>query len=482
MHPMITIVPIGLGQPETLTAQCEKALRNAARLFLRTGRHPLSAWLDSMNIPYQTMDAIYDASENFEEAYAQMASILWEQARQKAVVYAVPDSLQDASVAMLYATQPSDDSRILQLPGVSVTGIILSAGRSLLQQQDLRLISAANLTQNEFEPGLPLLVTEIDNAQLAGDLKICLSEYLEDEATVYLFQSDKDQRHLGFRALPLYELDRLKKYDHLTAMLWPGAGLLERSRYTARDLVRVMDSLLAPGGCPWDRDQSHASLRPYLVEEAWEAVNAIDEEDYDHLADELGDVLLQIVFHAAIGKRFDEFTLTDVTTHICEKMIQRHPHVFGHATAGSAGEVADSWETIKRRETGSRTVGESLEDVSVGLPALKYAIKLQKKAMQLPGFRREPKRIAVDIQDCAAQLILPDGKLNEKALGLLLLRSTELSHRCQADAEILLHETADLYKQSFQQYERQLLAEGKPPEDMNAEELYARQKLQINPS
>ena len=199
----------------------------------------------------------------------------------------------------------------------------------------------------------------------------------------------------------------------------------------------------------YEYHQTHDTLKPYLVEEAWEAVNAIDAGDMQHLADELGDVLLQIVFHASIARSYDEFTLTDVTTHICRKMIGRHPHVFGAGHFDTAEQVSDRWETMKLRETGSKTVGESLEDVSPGLPALKYAIKVQKKAMQLESYRRDPAVIRREITACSEKLLSPDGKLDPEVLGELLLRCTELSHRCGQDAEIILHETVDRFKSAF---------------------------------
>ena len=135
------------------------------------------------------------------------------------------------------------------------------------------------------------------------------------------------------------------------------------------------------------------------MEEAWEAVNAIDEGDTDHLADELGDVLFQVMIHSAIGTAFDEFTLTDVLSGICRKMIQRHPHVFIVSHGESAEDVSQGWEARKRKETGSRTVGETLDDVSSFLPALKYSIKMYKKLAQLPACARDPRvRIAEEIR------------------------------------------------------------------------------------
>ena len=158
-----------------------------------------------------------------------------------------------------------------------------------------------------------------------------------------------------------------------------------KETYSLQDLIEILRILRAPGGCPWDRAQTHLSDRRNFVEEAYEAAGAIDEEDPDHLADELGDVLLQVVFHASVGASHGEFAIGDVTTDICRKMIYRHAHIFGTDHCATAGEVADNWEKLKKAEKGLHTQSEVLADVSRSLPALTRAHKVQKKAAQV-GF------------------------------------------------------------------------------------------------
>lgn len=146
-----------------------------------------------------------------------------------------------------------------------------------------------------------------------------------------------------------------------------------------------MEILRGDNGCPWDREQTHESLCRYLIEEAWEAVGAVNEDDPDHLADELGDVLLQIVFHASIGRTFGTFNINDVTSYICRKMIYRHAHIFGQIHCDTAEQVSASWEQLKKKEKGLQSQSDVLKDVSKGLPALMRAGKVQKKAKQV-GF------------------------------------------------------------------------------------------------
>lgn len=146
------------------------------------------------------------------------------------------------------------------------------------------------------------------------------------------------------------------------------------------ELLDIIRRLRAPGGCPWDREQTHLSLKKHLIEEAYEAADAIDEGNSDKIADELGDVLLQIVMHAQIGSEEGTFDINDVTDAICKKMIVRHPHVFSDVTAETSDEVLKNWDEIKKRERGQKTTAEAMESVTRSLPSLTRSTKIIGKA------------------------------------------------------------------------------------------------------
>ena len=258
----------------------------------------------------------------------------------------------------------------------------------------------------------------------------------------------------------MYQLDSLKTYDHRAAVVVPGISDLNRNHFSFNDLVRIVSRLRAPDGCPWDRIQTHMSLRPYMVEEAWEAVNAIDEENMEHLSDELGDVLFQVLIHASIGESFDEFSLTDVLSGICKKMIRRHPHVFKAASGETAEEISSGWEARKRTET----------DVSQALPALKYSIKMYKKLAQLPAFRRDPEIIAQEIQENSRSL-LSDGNLDVQSMSRVLMKCTELCYRTDEDAEIILHQGVTRLKKRYQSAEKTVFRDEKRPESLTFQQL-----------
>ena len=153
-----------------------------------------------------------------------------------------------------------------------------------------------------------------------------------------------------------------------------------KDRYGFEDLVEIMRILRAPGGCPWDAKQTHQSIRKNFIEETYEAVEAIDAEDPVLLQEELGDVLLQVVYHAAMEEEQGTFQIMDVCDGVCKKLIHRHPHIFGDVEANTAEEVLSNWESIKQEEKGQKTAAQTLESVSKALPALMRAEKIQQRA------------------------------------------------------------------------------------------------------
>lgn len=191
------------------------------------------------------------------------------------------------------------------------------------------------------------------------------------------------------------------------------------------EFCKIIKRLRAPGGCPWDMEQTHTTLAKHLVEEAYEAYDAIMDEDSHHTMDELGDVLLQIVMHATIAEENGEYTIDDITDNVSEKMITRHPHIFGDVTVNSSTDVLDNWEEIKRRERGQVKLSESIEDVTRSLPALSRASKIIKKvrkAKAIPEYEKSVLPEGFDIED-------------ENALGQCLFEICALADRKNLDPE-----------------------------------------------
>ncbi len=244
-------------------------------------------------------------------------------------------------------------------------------------------------------------------------------------------------------------------------------------KYTFEDLLHVIEKLRAPGGCPWDAEQTHESIKKNLIEEAYEATEAIDSGNGAVMADELGDLLLQIVFHSQIGKEEGAFTIDDVTTAICEKMIRRHPHVFADVTVKDSAEVLANWEEIKKKEKGQRSRTESMQTVSRYLPALMRAGKVQEKAAKV-GFDHACAADALSkVREEADELsaALRENTNVSEEIGDLLFAAVNTARLAGVDAEEALTAATDKFVRRFAFIEETAHKSGKTLDTMSINEM-----------
>lgn len=472
MKPNITALSLGPGDPQLMTLQTADTLRTAKHLILRTAQHPVAAWLTEQGIAYESLDPLYDQYEDFDALYRAMADTLWAAARKSAVVYAVIDAATDGSVAMLARTVP-EDGKLTRLAGVTMADSCMARLPAALTCGDgLRTMPANAWSLSSPDPRVPLLICEIDNPVLASEVKLWLSDVYDDEMEVILFPSTVKSLRKPV-TVPLCEIDRQRTYDHTVSVYLPAVPLTQRQRYDFGDLMEIMEILRGEDGCPWDRQQTHQSLRKYLIEEAYEAAGAIDEDDPDHLADELGDVLLQVVFHASIGRSFGDFTLSDVTTAVCRKMIRRHAHIFGTDKCNTVDEVNANWEKIKREEKGLVSTGSVLADVSIALPALTRAAKVQKKAAQV-GFDWDTAIDALPkIQEEADEVRAELENKRDPAmeLGDLLFSCVNVTRLAGCDPEESLKMATEKFINRFKTMENLIISDGKSLEGLTLAEM-----------
>ena len=427
----LKIISIGPGDPSLINEVTIQAIRTADPLVLRTGHHSLTHWLKTSGVSFQTLDYLYETSSDFDLLTKAAAERLWALASDNPeTVLAVPDSMTDHIVDELYASCP-ENGELECIPGFSFADFYLPACRPFFSTSDIRICPAASFTESGYDPSRPILVTELNDSITAGIIKQQLSSCIRDDETIVFLNGDAS----AF-PIPLFELDRQSEYNHLSAVAAGPHSYSQRSRKTLEDLVFIMDRLRSADGCPWDRAQTHSSLKPYVVEEAWEVVDAIQEKQPDHLAEELGDLLFQIVFHASIGKSYDEFTIDDVLSCICEKMIRRHPHVFENTFCGNphANYNPESWDLIKQREAGRKSPVEALNDISPALPSLRYAEKAIRKLKAIPGIPDPGAEELISmIRNSAVQF-------SEDSLSTILFFCAYLSERLHTDSEVLLRQ------------------------------------------
>ncbi len=242
-------------------------------------------------------------------------------------------------------------------------------------------------------------------------------------------------------------------------------------RYTVADLQEILRLLRSPEGCPWDRAQTHTSIRANMLEEAYEAADAIDEGDFDHLKEELGDVLLQVVFHSAMAEDEGKFTLDDVVTGVCDKLLFRHPHVFGDVVAADATQALSAWDAQKREEKGQKSATDTLRSVARALPALVRAEKIQKKARKF-GFDWDDVAPALDkVDEELAELreAIRDQTNIQEELGDLLFAAVNVGRFVDVEAEVALQGTCAKFIHRFAKMEA--LAGDTPMEGMTLSQL-----------
>ena len=255
------------------------------------------------------------------------------------------------------------------------------------------------------------------------------------------------------------------------------AEFAEKDRYTLEDFREIMKILRAPGGCPWDAAQTHESVRNNLLEEAYELAAAIDHNDAENMKEELGDVLMQVIFHSLMEEEKGSFTLDDVADAAVRKLIFRHPHVFGEIRAASAEEALDRWESVKRVEKKQESTAAAMSDVAETLPALWRAAKVQKKAAKVgfdwPDVTGALEKIREETEELCQAIEKDDAGNMEEELGDLLFATVNAARFLKVDPEKALHKSCEKFIRRFRLMEDTVLREGKRPEEMSLDELEA---------
>ncbi len=436
---ILTVVALGPDSGELLTMGALEAMRRADALVLRTQRHGVAKMLDAQGISYKTLDALYETCEDFDQLCDAAAKALVKKALAcENLCYAVSEPGSDATVRALASALP-DAIELRVMGGVSLADCAACAVLPYgVNTENMRAVTALSTQEMRVQADCPQVITEIDSKYIASDVKIWLSDLFNDEMTVY-FIENAALSGVKAREIMLCDLDRQAHYDHRTAVLVPRVSVYERSRATYEDFVEVIARLRAPGGCPWDRAQTHHTLRQYMIEEACEAAEAMDGDDPQKIADELGDVLLQVVLNSCIGAEHRAFTDRDVTSMATHKMITRHEHVFGKAKADNAQAVLSVWENAKKKERGEQSALERVLDVAPALPGLMRAQKCIRREWQAKGethtARELLEQLRADVDALSGQ------NAGEGQLGAALERLCALAHVMDLDAESALRST-----------------------------------------
>ncbi|MBR7111054.1 MAG: MazG family protein [Clostridia bacterium] len=358
----MSITLVGLGtKPEHLTKQGENAIQKAKNVVVTTSKSPTYAYFE--NIKHTTLDSFFDNSDDFDQMSEKTCEYLLS-LKGKTVLCSIGDGVSGSIVQKLF--EKTNDIEIV--PGVaSVTALKSKSGFCDSYTHYTATDFLANVPV-EINRNYPTFITEIDDKYLASDLKLILLDKIGECEIIFLKRTQK--------LINVVELDR-QNYDHTACLIIPPKPLTERERYGFSDLIEIMKILRAPTGCPWDREQTHQSIRKNLIEEAYELDEAIEKEDTDMMTEECGDVLLQSAFNALIGEEEGEFTLSDVLSMLCVKLVNRHTHIFGDIKAENALEALTAWENAKKKEKEGKG---KFDSVPRAMPALLRAQKILKCA------------------------------------------------------------------------------------------------------
>ena len=467
---MLTIVTLGTGNEMFLTRGVENALHAADCVVLRTERHPMADYLRAEGIAFESLDALYDACEDFDAFNRAAAVELLSMSREGNLCYAVSDASFDTTVSTLQRLKPRD-TQVAVLPGVSHAERCLSLIDN--HRDALRLYTAESFLLSRVSPEEDLLLLELHSRECAGECKLKLMELMPEEEEIVFITGNEKTGELKHSLIPLFKLDRQKHYDHLTAVFIPGVEMLKRERFDMDDLMHVVRRLRAPDGCPWDREQTHETLLTDLLEESYEFIQAVRDEDIDHMYDELGDVLLQVALHTEIARQCGEFNLNDVTSAIAGKMIERHTHVFGQVKADTSEDVLNNWEALKREQRGIQTHADAMDNVSTGLSPLMRAAKVQKKARKV-GFDWDNAQEALyKVHEEADEVLdnLKNGADPEEELGDLFFAAVNVCRLCKKDPDLALHAATNKFIHRFRKMENAIKTAGKSIEDLTLSEM-----------
>jgi len=379
---MIFVVGLGPGDPGLISRSAWELLTNpTVTVVLRTSRHGAAAALLDAGVNFSTYDHLYVSERDFAALYERIADAVL--ALPGEVVYAVPGSpfVAEDTVLLIKRGAEARSRAIRIFPAVSSLEAV--CGELLLDPtRGLATLDALG-DASQINPQWGLLLTQVSSRLAASELKLKLLEVYPPEHCVSIVRS-AGQTCASKSDVTLAELDH-REFTHEDTVYIPRYNEAHHLGTAMEAFARLLDTLQGEHGCPWDREQTHLTLRPFLIEETYEVLEAIESGDSDALAEELGDLLLQVVFHAHIAHREHRFDLVDCIEAISRKLIRRHPHVFDGLQVSGADEVLANWQRIKQGERLAAAQLGMLDGIPKGLPALAQAYKLQHKAKQV-GF------------------------------------------------------------------------------------------------
>lgn len=485
MSAKITVVGLGSGDPDRLTLGSLKRLQGAKQRYVRTKDHPVVTWLEETGVSFSSFDEVYESRDDFPSVYLEIVERLIAVAGSVAegdeILYAVPGHpmVAEATVKLLRERCP--------LVGIELNVI---GGESFLDEafvrlgfdpiEGFKLLDASEITGERLDPRLHTLIGQVYDEFTASDVKLSLMEIYPDDYQVIVGHALGVDGLEQIVSVPLYELDRVQGYGNLSLVYVPASSDDSLRIRSFQRLHEIMTILRSPDGCPWDREQTHQSIRKNLIEETYEVLETIDDDDPDHMREELGDLLLQIMLHSQMEEELGTFTAYDVIQELNEKLLYRHPHVFGDLSAEDAEAALKNWDAMKAEEKRRKGLQpeklSALSGVPRDLPALMKAYKLQKKAAKV-GFDWDSidgvwDKLSEEIAELK-EAVGEGATLEEQTLELgdVLFSVVNAARYIGVDPEEALSLTIAKFVRRFSYVEEQLYQAGKTPKESTLREM-----------
>lgn len=481
---MIYIIGLGAGSEKHLTKETIDVLKDSSRhLFLRTEIHPTVSYLKEENITYKSFDYLYGEAQDFEYIYKTIAAELVTLAQIEEVTYAVPGNplVAERSVFMILEEAKENNVPVKVFPALSSLEAIYSA----LQTDPLEgllIADATNFKPSRLSKAISCLIVQVYAKHIASDVKLSLMDIYPDTYPITVVKAAGIEGEERIETIPLYMLDRIDWIDHLTSVFikanqfpLPDDDMEISGNTQIERLVNIVSYLRSPDGCPWDREQTHESIRKHIVEEAYEVIEAIENKDTDMIRDELGDLLLQVVLHSQIASEEGTFDFEDVSESISDKLIRRHPHVFEKKddSITDGAEVKNLWEKLKNKEKAHHE--SILDGIPRALPSLMRAEKVQRKAASV-GFDWEDVKGVLDkveeeIKELQNAIAFNNKESVTEEIGDLLFTIINFSRWNKVDPEEAMTRATEKFIHRFRRVESKIKSENKKFEDFNIEQL-----------
>ena len=469
----ISIIGLGPSDGGLITKESWNLMEKTNLLRLRTKYHPAVRDIKAAGLSFTSYDYLYEHEKSFDKVYDKICQDILSCAEKgEDVVYAVPGSpsVAEKTVVLIRDAVKEKNISLKIYPGMSFLELLYTR-LNLDPINGMLVTDALDLEKQLINTSIGIVITQLYDLHTASEVKLTLMDNFPDDYKITLLY------RLGLPdeeicQIPLYELDRQEKIDYLTSLYVPGSPD-KQVQFTLSPLTDIIHTLRSPGGCPWDIIQTHKSLRRNLIEEVYEVIEAIDLKNPELLCEELGDLLMQIVFHARIAEETGLFSMQDVIDGITAKLIRRHPHVFGDVSVKDAGEVLLNWEEIKKQEKQDRK--SVLDGIPKDLPALISAYKLQNKASKA-GFDWkdvEPvwEKLDEEIKELRAAVAGDSRENTEEELGDVLFTVVNLSRFLKVDAESALLNSNRKFRRRFSYVEQQATKDTKTWHDFTLEQL-----------